>query len=189
MALQNITDLKEPPVPGQFYLVPAVFYIYSHVSLKRRWWPVLGPKHEDADHLNFKWVHYHLDRRFLSDATINRAHSWGDDGDTIIALGPIMEPHWGNNDYGPMPEPQLRRMKCHRAGIGFPPASERSELFRKFYSSYRGRKCPRDAEGHLICPHKGARLTSLVPNEQGIITCPLHGLLIDLRTETVMGGT
>jgi hypothetical protein len=189
MALPIVTDLKEPPEPGRHYLVPAVFYVYGRISRRPGWYPVIGPKHDDAEHLNFKWPHYHLDRRFMSNRQMKRAAGDWRSGSDVVAIGPIMEPISGLNDWGSMPTPTLRQMKCHRSEIGFPATPRGHGVFSRFHETFLGKKCPRDAEGHLICPHKGARLSSLVPNEHGVITCPLHGLLIDLATETVVGGT
>ena len=184
-----VSELREPPIVGRFYLVPAVFYVYERVSKVPDWYPVIGPKHDDAEHLNFEWPHYHLDRRFMSDRQLMRAASWSTYGRDTVAIAPIMEPPFGAHNWGPLPAPELRRMKCRRASVGFPATPRGNGVFPKFHETFLGKKCPRDAEGHLICPHKGARLTSLAPNEHGIITCPLHGLLIDPETETVVGGT
>ena len=187
--LPLVSEMKEPPVPGRFYYVPAVFYYYLHISDKPAWWPVLGPKHDDAEHLEFPWPHYHLDRRFMSESQMQRTGGKisPSQGDHNVAISPILQPIGDIGSYGTMPQPVLRRMKCQRAEIGFPDYPEDNKKFKAFHASFIGKKCPRDAEGHLICPHKGARLSSLVPNAEGIITCPLHGLLIDPATETVVG--
>lgn len=33
----------------------------------------------------------------------------------------------------------------------------------------------------LPCPNRKVDLSTLIPNEQGIVTCPLHGLHVDCR--------
>ena len=40
-------------------------------------WPVLGPRHEDADHLNFPYLHWHIDGRFVSAALWRKVKTEG----------------------------------------------------------------------------------------------------------------
>ena len=40
-------------------------------------WPVLGPRHEDADHLNFPYQHWHIDGRFVSAALWRKVKTEG----------------------------------------------------------------------------------------------------------------
>lgn len=201
MTLQTIEDLREPPVIGRYYLVPCVYYWYDY---RLRWWPVTGPRHEDAEHLDFAAVHYHFDRRFLparmfSDH-VSRIHPsrlryWGvtpRHPDTTNAARPLSEfaskPHpWRKGEYGgPMPAPVLRRRKCIVADVGFPSVDAGGERFERFHAAYEGKRCGRDAAGRLICPHKGALLDSIAPDKNGIGICPLHGLAIDMREGTVV---
>jgi nitrite reductase/ring-hydroxylating ferredoxin subunit len=36
------------------------------------------------------------------------------------------------------------------------------------------------------CPHRGYDLSNEIPNENGIITCPLHGLQFDKITKKLL---
>lgn len=199
MSLPVVTDLTEPPVVGQWYLVPCVLYWYDY---RLRWWPVIGPRHEDADHLAFPAAHYHFDRRFLPARMFS---SWEskihprDLGetrlrhpDTWIAARPLQElavkphPDDGRDYGGPLPQPVLRRRKCIIADAGFPAVEEGGPRFESFHAAYEGKRCGRDADGHLICPHKGARLSSLAADRNGVVTCPLHGLAVNVRTGAVV---
>lgn len=203
MTVQCITDITESPIVGRFYLVPCVRYWYRG---RVAWWPVMGPKHEDAEHLNFTQVHYHLDRRFMSPKWFHtprfvKSEIWplgrmkGDPhfcGDTIIAARPLGEFGAGTGHCpgadggGPLPAPVLRRRKCYISDVGFPELSRSGETFLRFHRAFEGRACKRDAEGHLVCPHKGARLSSLVPDKAGRVICPLHGLMINVETGRVV---
>ena len=61
----------EPPTDGtyyevgRFYVVPCVRAGWPHIDDKPRWWPILGPQHEDAEFINFPYQHFHVDYRFL----------------------------------------------------------------------------------------------------------------------------
>jgi hypothetical protein len=67
VTLANATHA--PCAVGSFYEVPCmpvakqarVYWMPSDL-----WVPVLGPKHADAEHLEFPWEHYHIDWRFIS---------------------------------------------------------------------------------------------------------------------------
>ena len=76
MALQRITHLTAPPVVGRWYLVPTVTYQWLDDELLRPW-PVFLPKHQDGEHFNFHWPHYHVDPRFLVGPLWRRAMTAG----------------------------------------------------------------------------------------------------------------
>lgn len=160
MALQRVDRLKEPPVVGQAYLVPTVFGQWHHLL---RDWPVLGLKHDDIEHLNFRPIHYHLDTRFLrvSNNLIGHApyeplHSRGD-----VPLGPI----------------KLARRTCIREPIAFngPP-----EFQVRFQGAFAGTQCGKGKRG-WVCPHKHFPLGSIKAVD-GVLQCPLHGLRINAET-------
>lgn len=193
MALPIVTELTEPPVVGRYYLVPCVKYRYD---FKVRWWPVVGPKHDDAEHLNFAAVHYHLDRRFLPMAMLRGGYAvptargiregkriWRS-SDTMLAARPLSEV----TEYGPLPTPELRKRLCIVSDVGFPGRAREGlhSNFDRLHEAYEGRRCGRNAEGQLICPHKGAVLSNLAADRNGIVTCPLHGLNINTQTGVVV---
>ena len=43
-------------------------------------------------------------------------------------------------------------------------------------------------DGH-ICPHQGTDLTGIVPDDAGVVTCPLHGLRWCARTSRIIEDT
>jgi hypothetical protein len=205
VSLERIEELREPPVVGREYLVPCVRYWWKGAL---RWWPVIGPKHDDIEHLNFAQVHYHLDRRFLRLAdfrrfgwTYGRRHLLRGvtnlfPSDTALAATPLSEFGFGtaynpNNhgpadEGGPLPASVHRRRRCLVADVGFPTIERAGEKFERFHAAYEGKRCSRDSEGRLICPHKGALLDSLAPDRHGRAICPLHGLAIDMRSGVVV---
>jgi hypothetical protein len=182
---QSIEDLDRPAVVGTRYLVPTVLYPWFG---KLEAWPVMGPKHTDAEHVGFHPEHYHVDVRFLSDAQVRRIErlSHRTSIETIVASAPLA----ARGDDGatkPHPEPVVKRLTCRRSDHGYPLYGARSQQgLRRLAEAYGGRRCGRNADGALVCPHKGFVLSSLQPDEQGRVVCPLHGLVIDTRTASVV---
>ena len=65
-------ELQAPPAHyevGKFYDVLCVYAKWPNMDARPRWWPVLGPQHEDSDFINAGYQHYHVDFRFLNDAS------------------------------------------------------------------------------------------------------------------------
>ena len=56
-------------VPGQTYRVPCIRASYI-ARQPIKWWPVIGPEHEDMEFIGFPWRHWHVDYRFLSPSMI-----------------------------------------------------------------------------------------------------------------------
>lgn len=182
---QSIEDLDRPPAVGTRYLVPTVLYPWFG---KLEPWPVMGPKHTDAEHVGFHPEHYHVDVRFLSEAQVRRIErvSLGMGIETIVASSPLA---CRGDDGGTKthPDPVIRRLTCRRSAHGYPLYGARSQQgLRRLAEAYGDRKCGRNAEGALVCPHKGFVLSSLEPDENGRVVCPLHGLVIDTRSATVV---
>lgn len=56
-------------VVGKMYRVPCMFVervVRSSWIPTDGWVPVVGPRHNDVEHLNFDHEHYHVDWRFIS---------------------------------------------------------------------------------------------------------------------------
>jgi hypothetical protein len=192
-----IADIDGPPVVGRHYLVPHIFYWWG--TSKAHWWPVIGPKHDDAEHLNVEQPHYHVDLRFLSPRRFRDRNTSRRDcpiryqksrythlaGGVIAAFPPNGLPLDAAGKGGPLPEPVLRRARCNVADAGFPPLSRALPQFMALHAAYEGKRCGRDAQGRLVCPHKGAALSNLAPDLKGRVTCPLHGLVVNVETGVV----
>lgn len=179
--IERLSDLREPPVVGRFYLVPVVrdYPYFGRVDI----WPVLGPKHEDAEFINYPHHHYHLDARFLTaeqEAWMVRRGRFiagleDDDAALIAVVGrsPL------NYDGVPLPKgrPKLAPRKCRRLTYGYAYSDRpQIEALRKHYGN------PVDAirldDGRALCPHRKADLTQFPPDEAGVVVCPLHGLRV-----------
>ncbi len=167
--MKRIDEMMEPPIVGQYYMVPTVEYRYFG---RLDDWPVIGPKHEDAEILKFPWHHYHIDGRFLNARRVafvlNQQLGSIED---IIGRRPLNYMTYGVDPH-PYPDPIYKRLRCRTAAFDYPhgnqPAIKR--MREMFASKSLTGPCKR------ICPHRGAHLGSVSPNEHGIITCPLHGL-------------
>lgn len=174
VGLQCIDEMTMPPVVGQRYIVPTVVYPWH---LRKQAWPVMGPKHTDADHLKFPHEHYHVDVRFLSPGEYRFAAEryFHNSAEHTVAAAPLQS--HGEKQH---PDPVYQMRWCYRAEHGYPlGTAQKSQHFVAMFSAYAGRHCARNAAGLLICPHKGFALDTLVPDAEGRVVCPLHGLIID----------
>ena len=171
--IPEFDDLNEPPVKGRNYLVRTVHGSWNH---RVGWWPVWGPKHEDAEFIKFEPIHFHLNRYFLASHDLEWA--------CRLPLTSVSNA-W-NHGFVSLSEPVLRKKVC-RYEFPYPFAVAKSlklPSFQEFHQHFAGTQCAR--RGGFICPHKGFNLSS-VPSVDGVITCPLHGLRIDATTGRVEG--
>lgn len=187
MSRPRIDDLDGPPVLRRTYLVPTVRYEWNG---RVDDWPVMGPRHEDGEHLSFPWWHYHLDPRFMTAAQWRRARRtpWAKKGAAAVQSHPLLK--WADprmQDGIPHPDPVWRPLRCLRVMPEYLFGDIGPVI--RLNAAYAGRRCPRDAAGRLVCPHKGADLSTLAPDGDGLITCPLHGLRIDPARGVVAGGS
>ncbi len=184
MTTPLLSDLREPPVVGRYYMVPVIKYVWHG-----RWdhWPVLGPLHTDADHFNFPHRHYHVDVRFLSKTRIRwaakragvfRLHDedWAAtvaNAATVATWNPLFHfahPHRRGR-------PGLQRLMCRVDALPFVLGG--NKLMQALHAAYPD-PAPAIArpDGRLLCPHRKVDLSSFAPDADGIVTCPLHGLRV-----------
>lgn len=199
MAIENIEDLRSPPVVGRMYLVPCVL-VGSPKSRKvlgsntpprgcggmlPGWWPVIGPHHEDAELLNFPFQHWHYDLRFLSNAQVENR---GKDGfhTTSSVLSVLPRPL---TNHGELESPVLRPRRCMREQVDW---SNHPDIKRYTTRPEALRKMERiTAQKHhglkscMRCPHRGLPLGSM-PVIDGVITCPGHGIRFHASTGKVV---
>lgn len=187
MSPPRITSLATPPAIGRWYLVPTVEYPWLGDDGARPW-PVFLPKHEDAEHLNFPWGHYHVDPRFLSSRDWARCKGWSmpwgharegwdRDGHAFTQRTPLNKraPAGSGVEIVPHPKVVWRRMRCARVEIPYQHHDKNG--IQSIASAHEGRTCKRARSG-WVCPHRPVPLGSIAPDAQGVITCPLHGLRI-----------
>lgn len=168
--IQRIDQLTQPPVIGRHYLVPTVRYPFRG---KVNDWPVIGPRHEDAEIIGFPDNHYHLDGRFLSLRQVDLVaiDAPGYDGlEYGVAGRPLC---YASNSLHPDPHPPViwRRRLCRRH-LGYPTEIAMMLWLPQLIEAYAGHILG----PHRICPHRGAPLASIKPDDHGVVTCPLHGL-------------
>lgn len=197
--------LTEQPVIGQNYELPCVFGkpgFFSGVrsSLSEDWYPVFTPAHQDSAFMpsihcrnkkygrsfnkeTQKWElrydpemekHFHIDPRFVHnlELLVQLPHP-----PRNISYQAVIFSQKGTSI-------ETRTFTCERlidfsCSVQFKQASMFGQIFEDTYKD-RKLKC-------LKCPHKGTDLRSIPPDENGIITCPNHGLRIELKTLTCIG--
>ena len=194
MTLQRADRLKEPPVVGEFYLVPAIRWVWGVLPWSEReigvieamqssrsamWWPVWGSKHDDVEFFGFAQKHHHVDPRFF-----NRRHwaRFGFAGRTKLADAQVKPLNHIELPEGP-PKPVLRKMRCTSSHSQW----EHDDAIPvvKLNEHYSGQRCARGKRG-FVCPHKLFPLGS-VQAIDGVVTCPLHGLRIDAAPGKCIG--
>ena len=163
--------ISDPYVVGRYYTVPTVRgKVYSDLYD----WPVMGPEHEDAEFINFPHQHYHVDWRFVPERLFNSIGKYG--LNTSILGTPLMNGEKSNgrwlHEHG-LPDPLMKRLRCKREFPEYPKAPWMKDLEEK----YEGCRLKT-----AICPHRGIALDNLPCNEDGIVTCPAHGLRWNIKT-------
>ena len=197
-ALPVFAPLPDAPVVGTFYRRPCV---RAHWPTKWiRWLPILGPVHSDPEHIRAEFQHVHVDYRFLNteirEYLARLVRKLPDDFlHKRIYSTPIsfVTPH----GY----EKPVALDEIHRLEID--PKSWMSIRPRKYQGPYPPYPYENVAwlhdlseayaertliNGH-ICPHRGADLTGIVPDDDGVVTCPLHGLRWCARTGQIVADT
>jgi hypothetical protein len=181
-----LSDLREPPKVGHWYMVPVVRYEWHGILDD---WPVLGPLHADAEFFGFPHKHYHCDARFLtyrqaqigvSSLSYELSHLSRPERVAFACLAwPLSDrPDWKDRkgpptELVPRHRPKLKRLRCSRLGVGVSLGIVGGKGLKATTEMHRhyGDPAPpiRLADGRLLCPHRKA---------DGVVTCPLHGLRV-----------
>lgn len=148
-------------------------------------WPVIGPAHDDGEITGFIGIHAHLDTRFVSMDDLCRIIPWVAElaeytgqtrsaaADVLLYSGegtpPIFLP-------GPV-ETVDKALECFRSTLDTSPGLERRDWFPKLRASVMNKRL---GPGRR-CPHQGAPLGS-IPVVDGLVRCPLHGLVWNVAT-------
>lgn len=180
MSVPLLSGLREPPVVGRFYMVPAIFYRWNG---KDGHWPVVGPLHEDREFFAFSLLHYHVDLRFLTASQWKLATRNGYRRSLSSVVASDAEHAAGSQPLAhldlPIPRgrPRLIRRRCRLNTRAYafpnePPIQRLNEHFGAPAEPIRLR------DGRILCPHRKADLSTYKPDKNGIITCPLHGLRV-----------
>lgn len=185
MAIARIDEIQGPPTQGRFYLVPCVWVALYRPQME--WWPVDGPCHEDNEIIGFAKHHFHVDVRFL---TKDQLCSIGDglEGSAEERAHAVAVGARGGlpSDAATLIKVEWRRRRCRKALTRPAWQHQRPGSWPdKVKKHFAGQRCRHNAAGRLICPHRGADLSNRSA-ENGVIECPLHGLLIDAATGVVL---
>lgn len=177
MSAPLLSELREPPVVGRFYMVPSVHFNWCNVVT---YWPVLGPLHEDARFFNFANPHYHIDARFVTARLARRVTFSAETVEGQAQRSPLSKRSDENVDI-PRHRPSLRRFRCRRADFPYEHGSQPRVGALRSHFGDDGTTAPdaiRLADGRLLCPLRKVDLSQFTPDENGFVTCPLHGLRV-----------
>lgn len=164
---------------GKVYRVPCVRGRYYHTE---GWWPVLGDFHEDKLDVGFDPWHFHLDFRFLRKWHLRRFRDEirGHNDAAFFARASPLQLHSGGGGQFTADNPPLvvlKRRLCKREWTQNPALYEKTHfvaaLERRYATAYL--KAGR-------CPHRGADLSTIAPDADGCVECPLHGLRWNVAT-------
>lgn len=183
----SLYTLREAPVVGKFYRVPAILHVYPNWYSSEMFWPIIGPLHHDAEFFNLPNPHYHIDLRFIS--ARHRAVAKPYAGKLGVNASFLARPLSARQlsakgEFETLPRPVLVRMRCTGNTIFYPHAHR--DPICALNTHYAGTRCERGRQG-WICPHRAAPIGTHLPDEDGVITCPLHGLRIDAATGVCLG--
>jgi len=172
--ITRVTDVESVEV-GKFYLAPHIQIPGSDGIMgyaPGEFCPVLTPMHEDGDLLNFPYMHYHYDRRFIPPEEYQKHLFYWDS----LAVSVILESRVGTQSDRRVSDAWLNlpihwfRRKCYRQMPEMQLPDE-SPIARRLIAAHA------DCElRDRVCPHKGVSLMGIPVNDRGQIVCPGHGL-------------
>lgn len=209
---------SKPFAVGKKYRVPCVRATWPMGTVMAKWWPVMGELHEDNEHLNFPFYHWHIDWRFVPESALELRRDGSPMGDRSLSIRSMIARPLHIDAIWPRGEPRPPKHRVVR------PAEMSRELPdgpRKLWYGRRLRTCYRShpfsfgeinlgafglnrdrrpsfpafpalahayrdqtlgGDNGMICPHRGYDLSSVPPDDDGIVECPLHGLRWCVRT-------
>ena len=175
------------------------------VHAEPRWWPIIGPWHEDGALLGFATYHFHIDWRFVDRAsrrTVSKRgmQARGEVAQVIIArhivpVGATAPRHsagWTTRAEErtggcARPLPDADTARWFRRETREPATLAQTTWWR--HTEWRGALEEAFEGSRLVgperrCPHRGVPLAHIAPDAEGIVECPLHGLRWCARTGT-----
>lgn len=162
--MEKIENIKHPIKKGELYLVPCITREENDVVYVT---PVINHPHNDIEN-GQKETHYHADFRFIKHKndgeipTVRNKHS-----KYYIAEHIRPTKKHGKIEYFVLPV-------INEKFAAITPSSYIKKSKLKHKCIHKGK-----------CPHRGYDL-SQVPDENGIIQCPLHGLKFDSKTKKLI---
>ena len=166
--------------PGNTYTTKCVRACLSTTS-PPEWIPVIGPAHDDTEIIRFNDVHLHIDWRFLGPRQRAKVMTLGGD----VPQGIVITVVYPNDGSGPIAmDKALKAVDTPNESF----LKEKRKIYHGPFPPYPEEPPPhwlpalskayRDATltPEQACPHRGTDLSDVEPDDQGRITCPLHGL-------------
>ena len=178
-----------PPLPNKLMIArryPRPCMRATWINLKTQWLPVIGNIHSDPDYVKADFLHAHVDYRFLTQKTRDDINEAMEQSNLIFKTNPvhsvpisIVQPtnvakpmQVSNPELEGLPESSWLKVQSRQYLGPFPEYPEHIVPWhRELSEAY--------AESTLIngtCAHQGTDLSGIEPDQQGVITCPLHGL-------------
>ena len=180
------------PLLEQSYCIRASWY-----KQETQWLPVIGSIHSDPKHVRADFMHIHVDYRFLSETIRDSLLTAQKESNAIFNIHPVHSTPisyvWPTNLENPVsiddnqladiPEKtwlDTRSMQYLGENQEYPHhvVTWHQELSQAYAES--------SLINGTICPHQFTDLSGIVPNHQGVITCPLHGLQWCNRTKKIV---
>jgi hypothetical protein len=156
---EKVENIKRPLRKGERLLVPCLVKEYFDTIYIT---PIINHPHNDREN-GQEEIHYHTDYRFVKfdkNGAIKREHSRHCFADEFRPQ-PII-----NGDLEYFILPVINEIFFGATAVGL---IKKSKL--KHKCIHKGK-----------CPHRGYDLSQVRPDEDGIITCPLHGLKFNAET-------
>lgn len=162
MPFVKVEDLKVPAMVGEHYLV--LTFVYFRKDGTRLIAPLINHPHNDIEN-GQKDAHYHVDTRFIDYS--RNAHDRDNWFEEIRIYPNQYPPHLFHIDFYYLPMFNERVREITNVVL-----IKNSTL--KHKCIYKGK-----------CPHRGYDLSNAMPVD-GVIKCPLHGLLFDADSKQVL---
>ena len=201
--MSTLPDTPAEPAPmelGRTYQIPHVRAVWP--ANTPNWVPVLGPRHNDAEIINFKPEHFHIDFRFVTDQMLEEAEALAPKS-SIYAISWVYQqviaslaPETGDDDALARMTPKGELVELHTMNPINAPVESWYQLlpaeYRRVYPDHPTYLLPWMKElekayancrlgPDMKCPHRGTDLTGL-EIKNGNTTCPLHGLTWRVKT-------
>ncbi|MEP2977978.1 MAG: Rieske 2Fe-2S domain-containing protein [Lentilitoribacter sp.] len=180
--MQHIDELTGSPIVGKYYLVPTVKALWFNSFAE---YPVIGPRHNDKQDLEFEPFHFHIDARFISKGT-DDLYYW-----RAVLTSPVSETGRGGQLLNDKLISYERKWLCKRQHSPFVgkicdmATDGKSPNFMKHVARYAGANVNSDKRG-LVCPHRNVSLANQPVADDGVVICPLHFLQICTRSNRVL---
>ena len=176
--IQKIDELIEPPVVGNYYLVPHIRDTYSTLSdkVKKIELPVYNNFHSDADFFAVQDNHYHYDLRFVSRRELWLIN-WFSGRMATKQEESLLNAQFCLNINKSKENLIYKKRKCLRTiyDNAFLQKQD-NKHYSAFQANFVGKTLDCDK-----CPHRGFDLNQ-IPEIAGFKTCPLHGLVFQENT-------